>query len=143
MNRRFIISLLAILLIVSACSKEKRVYKKLDGTWTLIEYKFTNSEGLSYFPTASGNIFLEYCDEQPCTYSLSLAYDHPNISGTRQESGTYEVSSDVQSIHFTQALTDGTLISHPIYDIRFLTKSDLKLRFLDSYNQMHTLIFEK
>lgn len=129
------------LTLLTSCSKEKSVQKKLPGTWTIAYYKYTDAEGFNFYPEFEGRFFFGE-DQVAPTYSIGLTISHPKVNQKRVETGMYKITSATKFDLFS---TNGneTTTPHLDYEILFISKSDLKIQFTDSLNCVHTLALEK
>lgn len=139
MNKSGYIAILLLLLL--SCNKEKTVEKHLPGTWNIVYYKFTDNEGFNYYPEFEGKFYFEKHASAPA-YAIGLTLNHPKITQTRVETGTYNIKSAVK-FDLLASNGNGTVTTHPDYEILFISKSDLKILFVDSLNRVHTLALKK
>ncbi len=125
-----------------SCSKHEKVYKKLDGSWTLTSYRFKNQQGLSYYPEASGTLFFDNCGDTICAYSMNIQYNHSQISGSRVEAGKFGFTVEGSKLLLTPivASVDQTTITH---GVMLLTKTDLEFQYTDDLGRSHHYVFEK
>lgn len=125
-----------------SCSKQDRAQKKLGGIWHISEYRYRDLQGFSYYPEVSGELFFENCESRPCTYSMSISYNHPQITGNRTEAGTYLLNDAAESILLTP-IANGIEQASLNNGIIKLTKSDLKFQYVDPDGYAHDFLFER
>lgn len=90
---RFILGsklLILSILLLSSCSKFKKLEKRLAGTWDIESLEFTNPNGLSYFYKAVGT--LSYTPNSESTGSFVFNYTYYPGTDTVEvyESGNYD-----------------------------------------------------
>ena len=134
--------MIAIVIGVSSCDKYEKQQKRIKGTWQLTSYKFTNQQGLSYYPEASGSLFFENCDDTICAYSMSIEYSSPQITGSRVEAGKYSFSEEGGKLYLTPIIA-GVDQERMSNGMTLLTRTDLQFQYSDSQSQSHHFVFEK
>lgn len=76
---RFLFSFLIFLIILVSCSKEKRVGKKLNGSWTVDLIQVQDGEGFMYFDSLPKGTFTFNSDVN--SISSHVAYQFTNLNG--------------------------------------------------------------
>lgn len=142
-SRVLISSLIVVIaLSTSSCDKYEKQQKHLDGNWTLVDYRFKNQLGLSYYPEATGTMFFENCNDTVCAYTMSLEYTSPQITGTRSEAGKYSLNEQGDKLYLTPIVggIDQDRISN---GMTLLTRTDLQFQYTDDLGRSHHYVFEK
>jgi hypothetical protein len=122
-----------ITLLLTACNKNQRAVKKLDGNWTIDKYVFTFSNGLGIDLVAlgaQGTYNISGCvlkDDEYCNYTHDLTVNSPFLDTTITESNQYKVINKGQSIQTLNG--NGTLRT---INIKELTNSFCELEQTDT-----------
>ncbi len=134
---------LFLLLLLPGCDKVKKTRKKLAGTWQIIEYKYSNSSGLSYYYPAEGTFEFDNCGEHLCSFKIDMTYFIDTIAFDKNMSGLYTFK-DEKAEYYKLIDIDTTGIKDTVENARILliTKTDLKTEFSDSEGR-HLFILEK
>lgn len=134
----------SIIVLVTACSKVTKTKRKLTGEWTVLSYKFTNINGLSYFyePFTSKFKFGD-CPEEQCDYSFFMQYENQGNTVDFNQSGYYEFVEN-NGEYFELYRNNGMGGVDTIHKARIIliTKDDLKAEFGDG-NGRHVFIMQK
>lgn len=128
---------------LSACSRVKSTKKELGGQWEVVSYKYTNSNGLSYYYTAiNSNVYFDNCSDDKCPYGIEIVYDNQGIYDTMKVAGTYQFLD--KKAEYYDLTVDGGTPSDTISSARILliTKDDLLTEYIYK-NAMHTLVLKK
>lgn len=143
LNRLWVFVL--IVLFVSSCNKEKSATKKINGTWEITSYKRTETNGLSFYATVSGEMIFSEVDHynSPSTFKSSITYSFDTDNGVYTENGTIEMIEKGDYMNVIKLDASNNPIDTIKYRIITGTNSDLQLEFLDSNNRIHMMIFKK
>ena len=143
LNRLSVFLLIALFLF--SCDKEKRALKKINGQWEITSYKRTESNGLSFFATVSGNITFSEVDQykSPSLFNTNISYSFDTDNGTIQENGSVEMieKGDFMNVIKLDAFNNPTDTIK--YRIMTCTNTDLQLEYSDSIGRVNNLIFKK
>jgi len=134
-----------IVLFLSSCDKEKSATKKISGTWEITNYKRTETNGLSFYATVSGEMIFSQVDHynSPSTFNSSITYAFDTDNGVYPENGTIEMIEKGDYMNVTKLDAANNPIDTIKYRIITSTNKDLQLEFLDSNNRIHMMIFKK
>lgn len=143
LNRLWVFVL--IVLFLSSCNKEKSATKKINGTWEITSYKRTETNGLSFYATVSGEMIFSEVDHynSPSTFKSSITYSFDTDNGVYTENGTIEMIEKGDYMNVIKLDASNNPIDTIKYRIITGTNSDLQLEFLDSNNRIHMMIFKK
>ncbi len=143
LNRLWVFVL--IILFLSSCDKEKSATKKINGTWEIKSYKRTETNGLSFYATVSGEMMFSQVDHynSPSTFKSGITYSFDTDNGVYTENGTIEMIEKGDYMNVTKLDASNNPIDTIKYRIITGTNSDLQLEFLDSNNRIHMMIFKK
>ena len=120
---------LFMFLILSACSKEKRVERKLEGNWLVTKVRIQDSEGFTYDDSIpSGELSF---NPQNKLISGNIKFDYSTISLT-----SFEDSLQLNDFDYQLNTVEGRFYADSAnlrYDFRILsiTKSDLQIEYYD------------
>ena len=131
-----------VALICSSCNKVNTTRKKLEGNWKVIEYKVTNTQGLTYFYDAQGTWCFKNCNGSECEYDLNIHYPNQGIVAQKVESGIFQIEEDGGHFTLLRYNGDGSISTIEDGRIMMLTNNDLKSIFIDEFG-MHHFILEK
>ena len=136
---------LIILLVLSSCNKEKSAAKKINGDWEITSYKRTETNGLSFFATVSGEMLFSHVDhyDAPLTFTTSITYSFDTDNGVYTENGIIEMIEKGEYMNVIKLNTSNIPIDTIKYRIITNTTKDLQLEFIDSNNRIHMMIFKK
>lgn len=90
---RFILGsklLILSILLLSSCSKFKKLEKRLAGTWNIESLEFTNPNGLSYFYKAVGTLSYTPNSESKGSFVFNYTYYPGTDTVEVYESGYYD-----------------------------------------------------
>ncbi len=143
LNRLWVFVL--IVLFISSCDKEKYATKKINGTWGITSYKRTETNGLSFYATVSGEMVFSAVDHynSPSTFTSSINYSFDTDNGIYAENGTIKMIEKGEYMNIIKLDPSNNPIDTIKYRIITSTNSDLQLEFLDSNNRIHMMIFKK
>jgi hypothetical protein len=143
LNRLWVFVL--IVLFLSSCDKEKSATKKINGTWEIKSYKRTETNGLSFYATVSGEMIFSQVDHNnsPSTFKSAISYSFDTDNGVYSENGTIEMIEKGDYMNVIKLDAFNNPIDTIKYRIITGTNSDLQLEFLDSNNRIHMMIFKK
>jgi hypothetical protein len=116
-------------LILSACSKEKRVERKLEGNWLVTKVRIQDSEGFTYDDSIpSGELSF---NPQNKLISGKIKFDYSTISLT-----SFEDSLQLNNFDYQLNTVEGSFYADSAnlgYDFRILsiTKGDLQIEYYD------------
>jgi len=131
-----------VALICYSCNKVNSTRKKLEGNWKVIEYKVTNTQGLTYFYDAQGTWCFKNCNGNECEYDINIHYPNQGIEAQKVESGILQIEEDGEHITLLRYNGDGSITTIEDGRIMMLTNNDLKSIFIDEFG-MHHFILEK
>jgi hypothetical protein len=136
---------LIILLVLSSCNKEKSAAKKINGEWEITNYKRTETNGLSFFASVSGEMLFSHVDhyDAPLTFKTSITYSFDTDNGVYNENGIIEMIEKGEYMNVIKLNTSNIPIDTIKYRIITNTTKDLQLEFIDSNNRIHMMIFKK
>jgi hypothetical protein len=137
--------LMFLLLILASCHKEKNAAKKINGTWEIITYKRTESNGLSFFATVSGEMTFTEVNRfnSPSLYTSNISYSFDSDNGVYTENGTIETIEKGSYMLVVKVNSSNIPIDTLKYRILTLTNTDLQLEYSDTTSRIHNLIFKK
>ncbi len=120
---------LFMFLILSACSKEKRVERKLEGNWLVTKVRIQDSEGFTYDDSIP-NGELSF-NTQNKLVSGKIVFDYSTISLS-----SHEDSLQLNDFDYQLDTDEGRFYADSAnlrYDFRILsvTKSDLQIEYYD------------
>lgn len=142
---RILLNIIFISLLLCSCDKQKQTAKSLKGEWTILSYKYTDSEGLSQVAPCVGSMIFEskptYTDPQP--YSLAFSYTFSSGSGSIDQSGTFDVIEKGDYMDITTIDAGGVTTSAIKYRILTQTTTDLQLEHSDFQGGIHMYIFKR
>jgi hypothetical protein len=143
LNRLSVFILIALVLL--SCDKEKSALKKINGHWEITSYKRTESNGLSFFATVSGNITFSEVNQykSPSLFSTNIAYTFGTDSGTIQENGSIEMIEKGDFMNVIKLDASNNPSDTIKYRIMTCTNTDLQLEYSDSIGRVNNLIFKK
>lgn len=143
LNRLWVFIL--IVLFLSSCDKEKSAAKKINGDWKITSYKRTETNGLSFYATVSGEMTFSQVDHynSPSTFKSAITYSFDTDNGVYVENGTIEMIEKGDYMNVTKLDASNNPIDTIKYRIITSTNTDLQLEFLDSNNRIHMMIFKK
>src|SRR5574343_413502 len=100
LNRLWVFVL--IVLFISSCDKEKYATKKINGTWGITSYKRTETNGLSFYATVSGEMVFSAVNHynSPSTFTSSINYSF-DTDKLQVQILIYNWSFSIQTIEFT------------------------------------------
>lgn len=143
LNRLSVFLLIALFLF--SCDKEKRALKKINGQWEITSYKRTESNGLSFFATVSGNMTFSDVDQykSPSLFSTNISYSFDTENGTIQENGSVEMIEKGDFMNVIKLDASNNPTDTIKYRIMTCTNTDLQLEYSDSIGRVNNLIFKK
>jgi hypothetical protein len=143
LNRLSILFL--VTLILSSCNKEKSAAKKINGEWKVTSYKRTETNGLSFYASVSGEILFSKVDDYkgPTEFQSSITYSFDADSGVYTENGIIEMIEKGDYMNVIKLNAANNPIDTIKYRIITNTTKDLQLEFIDSTNRIHMMIFKK
>lgn len=135
---RIFLSLLLLIFVVS-CSKNKKVNKRLSGTWNVVSLKVTEtSTNLSHYAEATGTLQFTAEGKQTTTGNYDFAIDY-NLDGNAHqvvESGTYSISES------NCTLTSSQNVETPAR-IVYINKEDLEFELETSNSRRLQMVLKK
>lgn len=143
LNRLSVFILIAFMIF--SCDKEKNALKKINGQWEITSFKRTESNGLSFFATVSGNITFSEVNryKSPSLFNTNISYSFDADSGTIKENGSIEMIEKGDFMNVTKLDASNNPIDTIRYRILTCTNSDLQLEYSDSFGRVNNLIFKK
>lgn len=143
LNRLSVFLLIALFLF--SCDKEKRALKKINGQWEITSYKRTESNGLSFFATVSGNMTFSEVDQykSPSIFNTNISYSFDTDNGTIQENGSVEMIEKGDFMNVIKLDASNNPTDTIKYRIMTCTNTDLQLEYSDSIGRVNNLIFKK
>lgn len=143
LNRLSVFLLIALFLF--SCDKEKRALKKINGQWEITSYKRTESNGLSFFATVSGNMTFSDVDQykSPSLFTTNISYSFDTENGTIQENGSVEMIEKGDFMNVIKLDASNNPTDTIKYRIMTCTNTDLQLEYSDSIGRVNNLIFKK
>ncbi len=143
LNRLSVFLLIALFLF--SCDKEKRALKKINGQWEITSYKRTESNGLSFFATVSGNMTFSDVDQykSPSLFTTNISYSFDTENGTIQENGYVEMIEKGDFMNVIKLDASNNPTDTIKYRIMTCTNTDLQLEYSDSIGRVNNLIFKK
>jgi hypothetical protein len=143
LNRLSVFILIALFLF--SCDKEKRALKKINGQWEITSYKRTESNGLSFFATVSGDITFSEVDQykSPSFFTTNISYSFDTDNGTIQENGSVEMIEKGDFMNVIKLDASNIPTDTIKYRIMTCTNTDLQLEYSDSIGRVNNLIFKK
>jgi hypothetical protein len=136
---------LLITLVLSSCNKEKSAAKKINGEWKITSYKRTETNGLSFYATVSGEMLFSNVDRynSPSTFKTSITYSFDTENGVYFENGIIEMIEKGEYMNVTKLNALNNPTDTLKYRIITNTTKDLQLEYIDSNNRIHMMIFKK
>lgn len=143
LNRLSVFILIALFLF--SCDKEKSALKKINGQWEITSYKRTESNGLSFFATVSGNMTFSEVDhyKSPSLFIANISYSFDTDNGTIQENGSIEMIEKGDFMNVIKLDASNNPTDTIKYRIMTCTNTDLQLEYSDSVGRVNNLIFKK
>ncbi|MEN9442513.1 MAG: hypothetical protein RLZ33_2590 [Bacteroidota bacterium] len=143
LNRLSVFLLIALFLF--SCDKEKSALKKINGQWEITSYKRTESNGLSFFATVSGNMTFSEVDQykSPSIFNTNISYSFDTDNGTIQENGSVEMIEKGDFMNVIKLDASNNPTDTIKYRIMTCTNTDLQLEYSDSIGRVNNLIFKK
>lgn len=143
LNRLSVFLLIALFLF--SCDKEKHALKKINGQWEITSYKRTESNGLSFFATVSGNMTFSEVDQykSPSIFNTNISYSFDTDNGTIQENGSVEMIEKGDFMNVIKLDASNNPTDTIKYRIMTCTNTDLQLEYSDSIGRVNNLIFKK
>jgi hypothetical protein len=137
--------IMVLVLLTASCDKEKIATKKINGTWEITTYKRTESNGLSFFATVSGEMTFTEVDrfKSPSLFKSSISYSFDTDNGVYNENGEIEMIDKGAYMNVIKYNASNIPIDTLNYRILTMTNSDLQLEYSDTISRIHNLIFKK
>lgn len=134
-----------ISLFLFSCDKERSALKKINGQWEITSYKRTESNGLSFFASVSGDMSFSEADKykSPSLFKANISYSFETDNGTIQENGSIEMIEKGDFMNVIKFDASNNPTDTIKYRIITCTKTDLQLEYNDSIGRVNNLIFKK
>lgn len=135
---------IAIVFLLSGCTKIHRVSGRIAGKWQLISYKRTNYEGMISYPAASGSAAFDDLStpEDSAVYTFQIARTIDALDDSLLERGTYKLVEKGNFMYLNEQDNLDQTISYIKYRILSSTDSDLEIEFSKGTNT-DILLFSK
>jgi type 1 fimbria pilin len=140
--RNRLLLILILLIASSACDKVKSTQKKLAGEWSIYEYKYINTNGLTYYYPASGVVSFSNCSEGTCDYVIDMDYVIQGTTYQKNESGALILQDNSENFDLHRTNPDGSITILLDGRIILINSNDLKIQFSDETG-LHGFILEK